>query len=163
MLLLTLYFLLFQSWPYKRVLLWYFWHWAECTVILLYAFMYLQMQQLERQVIDADRQAERAFQQVHLNWRIPSLSMCMQKLPGEIQELLLVLSSPQKGEDSFLSHLFIHLPRDVLTLSFGHCTVHFSKVKEQSKFRTDAHNELLHWRMLSFWYMSGNKRKSDLF
>lgn len=34
---------------------------------LLYVFIYLQMQQLERQVIDADRQAERAFQQVYLN------------------------------------------------------------------------------------------------
>lgn len=28
--------------------------------------MYLQMQQLEKQVIDADRQAERAFQQVYM-------------------------------------------------------------------------------------------------
>lgn len=34
--------------------------------ILLYVFMYLQMQQLEKQVIDADRQAERAFQQVYI-------------------------------------------------------------------------------------------------
>jgi len=34
--------------------------------ILLYVFMYLQMQQLEKQVIDADRQAERAFQQVDI-------------------------------------------------------------------------------------------------
>lgn len=44
----------------------YFWQQAERMDILLYVFMYLQMQQLEKQVIDADRQAERAFQQVHI-------------------------------------------------------------------------------------------------
>lgn len=46
------------------------------NICVSYILPHLQMQQLERQVIDAERQAEKAFQEVEYASTLPRLHAC---------------------------------------------------------------------------------------